>query len=60
LPHFGQTVGLRPASSASNPSGKKQIATMITQAGYPARETGVAHLGHVTMHPSYANVIAIL
>jgi hypothetical protein len=25
---------------------------MITQAGYPAREVGVPHLGHVTTNPS--------
>ena len=30
---FWHTVGLRPASSASNPTGKKQIATTISQAG---------------------------
>jgi hypothetical protein len=33
LPHFIQTVGFRPANSANNPTGNKQIATKITQVG---------------------------
>jgi hypothetical protein len=46
LPHL---VGFRPASNASSPSGKKQIATMITHAGYPAFCTSVLHLGQDTV-----------
>ena len=42
-------VGLRPARRASSPTGKKQIATIMTQAGYPAFFTSRLHLGHETV-----------
>lgn len=45
LPHLGQTVGLRSASSASKPIGKAQMATMICQALNPPRFAIVPHLG---------------
>jgi hypothetical protein len=45
-PHMLQVVGLRPASRARSPSGKKQMATMICQAAKPPWAVGLEHLGH--------------
>lgn len=47
-PHLPQVVGFRPANSASNPTGKKQIATRMTQAGYPAFSVIVPHFEQET------------
>jgi hypothetical protein len=47
-PQLPQTVGLRPASSASSPTGKKHMETMISHAGKPACEVIVLHLGQET------------
>ena len=48
LPQLLQVVGLRPASNARRPIGKKQIATMISHAGNPPWAVGCEHFGHVT------------
>jgi hypothetical protein len=47
-PQCWHVVGLRPASSARSPGGKKQIATMITHTGNPFRMVIVAHFGQET------------
>jgi hypothetical protein len=48
LPQFGQTAGLRPASSASRPTGKKQMETTIAHVGKPPWGVNVLHLGQDT------------
>jgi hypothetical protein len=48
-PQWPQMVGFLPASKASNPTGKKQIATMMTHAGYPDLWVMPLHLGQEMM-----------
>jgi hypothetical protein len=47
FPQLPQVVGFLSTSKASKPTGKKQIATMMTQAGYPARVVSLLHFGQV-------------
>lgn len=48
LPQFPHTVGVRPARSASRPTGKKQMETMIAQLGNAPCRVRVLHFGQDT------------
>jgi hypothetical protein len=43
-PQWPQVVGLRPANSASNPTGNRKMLTTIVHVGKPARSVKVLHL----------------
>jgi hypothetical protein len=47
-PQLAQTDGFLPARRASNPKGKKQIHTKMTQPGYPPCWVFVEHFGQET------------